>query len=542
MLLSIKRINNLLRIFFVFSSLYTSAQHAKSIKPFLDSLDTELVNKKFYLKVKYDSIKELKNDIQKFTLSQDDKNLYKNYLLLFDEYRSFKYDSAYYYLELAKSEAILLKDPDLLSRTKTKEGFVLLSSGLFKEALDTLNSINIDQLNTKTKFEYYNVLARTYYDLADYNKDQRFNIHYIQKGNIFLEKALEFVEPDSNEYWSTESLKRMKQQDWKGAEFAFRYWINNFDLPQEYYGIATSSLGYLYSQKGFDKKAIEYLTYAAIADIRNATKETVALRNLANEIYKLGYLEKANTYVSLAMDDATFYNARHRKIEISTILPIIEQAQLKKVERQNKRLEKIVMLLGILAVVFVVFLVIIFKQLKTRNAARKEMAKSYLELQKMNKKLSESDIIKQEYITYFIKATSGLINKMDQFQKNAIQKTVAKRYNDLISNLKLYNVKNEREELFFQFDTIFIKLFPSFIHEFNSLFSDNEKTEIKKGELLNTELRLFALYRIGIQDSNQIATFLELSVATIYTYKTRIKSRSNFKDTFEKRIMKIDSI
>ena len=542
MLLSIKRINNLLRIFFVFSSLYTSAQHAKSIKPFLDSLDTELVNKKFYLKVKYDSIKELKNDIQKFTLSQDDKSLYKNYLLLFDEYRSFKYDSAYYYLELAKSEAILLKDPDLLSRTKTKEGFVLLSSGLFKEALDTLNSINIDQLNTKTKFEYYNVLARTYYDLADYNKDQRFNIRYIQKGNIFLEKALEFVEPDSNEYWSTESLKRMKQQDWKGAEFAFRYWINNFDLPQEYYGIATSSLGYLYSQKGFDKKAIEYLTYAAIADIRNATKETVALRNLANEIYKLGYLEKANTYVSLAMDDATFYNARHRKIEISTILPIIEQAQLKKVERQNKRLEKIVMLLGILAVVFVVFLVIIFKQLKTRNAARKEMAKSYLELQKMNKKLSESDIIKQEYITYFIKATSGLINKMDQFQKNAIQKTVAKRYNDLISNLKLYNVKNEREELFFQFDTIFIKLFPSFIHEFNSLFSDNEKTEIKKGELLNTELRLFALYRIGIQDSNQIATFLELSVATIYTYKTRIKSRSNFKDTFEKRIMKIDSI
>ena len=154
----------------------------------------------------------------------------------------------------------------------------------------------------------------------------------------------------------------------------------------------------------------------------------------------------------------------------------------------------------------------------------------------MNKKLSESDIIKQEYITYFIKATSGLINKMDQFQKNAIQKTVAKRYNDLISNLKLYNVKNEREELFFQFDTIFIKLFPSFIHEFNSLFSDNEKTEIKKGELLNTELRLFALYRIGIQDSNQIATFLELSVATIYTYKTRIKSRSNFKGTFEKRI------
>ncbi|WP_194765652.1 DUF6377 domain-containing protein [Tamlana sp. I1] len=530
---------NLLVIFFVFSSLYTFSQNINHV---LDSLDSELNHKKRYLKIKYDSIQELKNNAKKFTLSKDNKNLYKNYLLLFDEYRSFKYDSAYYYLELAKDKAKVLNDPDLLSSIKTKEGFVLLSSGLFKEALDTLNSINVEILHNKTKFEYYTVLARTYYDFADYNKDERFNIQYIQKGNDYLEKALEYVEPDSNEYWATESLKRMKQQDWKGAEFAFRYWINNFDLPQEYYGIATSSLGYLYSQRGFDEKAIEYLAYAAIADIRNATKETVALRNLANEIYKLGYLEKANTYVSLAMDDATFYNARHRKIEISSILPIIEQAQLKKVERQNDRLEKIVILLVVLAIGFIVFLIIIFKQLKTRNAARKEMAASYLQLQEMNKKLSESDAIKQEYITYFINATSELINKMDQFQKNAIQKTVAKRYDDLITNLKRYNVKKEREDLFLQFDTIFLKLFPSYIKEFNALFPEDQKADFKKGELLNTELRLFALYRLGIQDSNQIAAFLELSVATIYTYKTRIKSKSNFKDSFEERVMAIESI
>lgn len=530
---------NLLSILLVFSSLFISAQNINFV---LDSLDRELDNNKLYLKIKYDSIQDFKNNIQKFTLSKDDKNLYKHYMLLFDEYKSFKYDSAYYYLELAKNKANVLKDSDLLSRTKIKEGFVLLSSGLFKESLDTLNSINVDDLYSKTKFEYYRVLARTYYDLADYNKDQRFNIHYIQKGNVYLEKALEFVEPDSNEYWATESLKRMKQQDWKGAEFAFRFWINNFDLPQEYYGIATSSLGYLYSQRGFDEKAIEYLAFAAIADIKNATKETVALRNLANEIYKLGYLERANIYVSLAMDDATFYNARHRKIEISSILPIIEQAQLKKTESQNDRLEKIVILLAVLAVVFIIFLIIIFKQLKTRNAVRKEMAASYLKLQEMNKKLSESDTIKQEYITYFIKTTSELINKMDQFQKNMIQKTVAKKYDDLITNLKRYNVKKERKELFLQFDTIFLKLFPTFIHEFNALYPEDQKIDLKKGDLLNTELRLFALYRLGIQDSNQIAAFLELSVATIYTYKTRIKSKSNFKDSFEEKIMGIQSI
>ncbi|HLT51725.1 MAG TPA: DUF6377 domain-containing protein [Arenibacter sp.] len=536
---NLKKVHKLCGILFAFSSLFSSAQNIDTV---LDSLDKELANKKIYLKMKYDSIHVLKRNVQKFILNNDTKNLHHHYLLLFDEYRSFKYDSAYYYLELAKSKTYLLKDSELLSRTKNKEGFVLLSSGLFKEALDTLYSINVKEQNTDTKFEHYSILARAYYDLADYNKDPRFNIPYIRKGNVYIEKALEFVDPDSPEYWATESLKRMKQHDWKGAEFAFRYWINNYDLPQKYYGIATSSLGYIYSQRGFNEKAIEYLAYAAIADVRNATKETVALRNLANEIYKLGYIEKANAYVGLAMDDAIFYNARHRKIEISSILPIIEQAQLKKVESQNKRLEKIVFLLAVLAIVFVIFLIIIFKQLRARNASKKEMAGSYLKLQEMNKRLSEADSIKQEYITYFIRATSSLINKMDQFQKNAIQKTVAKRYDDLITNLKQYNVKKEREDLFLQFDQIFLKLFPTFIHEYNSLFSDNQQTEVKSGELLNTELRLFALYRLGMQDSNQIAAFLELSVATIYTYKTRIKSKSDFKDNFEEKIMAIKSI
>ena len=319
------------RLIVLFLLLSTTFFFAKDLNPILKELDKALQNKDLYVKQKYDKIKALKGNVHKFTLSQDNKNLYANYMSLFDEYKSFKYDSAYYYLEEAKSTAILLKDHQLLSKTKIKEGFVLLSSGLFKEAIDTLSSIDINKLDTKNKFDYYSIKARAYYDLADYNKDQRYQINYVQKGNLYLQQALALIGPNTNEYWATESLKRMKQQDWKGAEFAFSYWINNFKLPPDYYGIATSSLGYIYSERGFTQKAIEYLALAAIADVKNATKETVALRNLANELFKIGYLEKANEYINLAMDDATFYDARHRKIEISSILPIIEKAQLNKV-------------------------------------------------------------------------------------------------------------------------------------------------------------------------------------------------------------------
>lgn len=530
------------RILILFFFIGSFSLIAQEKNPYLEELDQVLLKKDVYLKQKYRKIEALKKNISKFTLNQNNEELYNCYISLFDEYKSFKYDSAYYYLEQSKIKAKVLKDPKFLSKSRIKEGFVLLSSGLFKEAIDTLNVIDDTKLDLRNKFEYYNIKARAYYDLADYNRDQRFNIHYVQQGNHFLKKALELIGTNTNEYWAAESLKRLKQQDWRGAEFAFSYWINNYNLPAEYYGIATSSLGYIYSERGYTKKAIQYLALAAIADVKNATKETVALRNLANELFKMGYLDKANEYINIAMDDATFYNARHRKIEISTILPIIEKAQLNNVKDKNDKLEKIIILLTILTVIIFLFLGIIFKQLKEKNKARKIMASSYLQLQEMNVSLSEANAIKEEYITYFIKATSAFINKIDHIQKSTLHKIITKKTDEVIASLKRYNVKEERENLFHQFDEIFLRLFPTFVTEFNKLFPSDHKCVVKKGELLNTELRIFALYRLGIQDSNQMAEFLELSVATIYTYKTRIKSKSDFKDTFEQKIMEIKTI
>jgi hypothetical protein len=505
----------------------------------LKQLDKTIDNKDFFLKKKYEKISKLKLDIEKYNYIGNNHELFETYLLLFKEYQSFQYDSAYYYVELAKSKAIILKDSLRLSRAKINEGFVLLSGGLFKEALDTLGSISVNYLPKKYKFQYYSIKARTFYDIADYSRDQRFSTNYIQRGNESLELALEATEPNSNEFWTTESLKRLKRQDWEGAEQAFTYWLNNFEVPPNYYGIATSSLAYIYSMRGFDEKCIEYLTLSAISDIKNATKETVALRNLANELFKLGDLEHANKYISLAMDDATFYDARHRKIEISSILPIIEKAQLNKLKEQKNILKKTVLLLTALTILVIVFLIIIFKQLKAKNASRKVLTETNNKLKELNENLKEADIIKQEYITYFLRITSDFIHKIDSIQKSTLQKIIAKKPNDVIDILKRYSVKQARTHLFEQFDDVFLKLFPTFIDEYNKLFLEKEKAIIKKENALNTELRIFALYRLGFQDSNQVADFLELSVATIYSYKTRIKGKSNCKDSFEEKIMEI---
>jgi len=529
-------------LFFYFLFLSSILMQGQEINPILKDLDNAIINEGAYLKQKYAHIKKLEINVNKFTLSKDNKNLYKSYMLLFEQYQSFKYDSAYIYLEKAKSKALILNDPQLLTETRIKEGFILLSSGLFKEAIDTLSIINKTKLDLNQKFEYHITQARAYYDLADYNKDNRYNISYIRKGNLNLEKALLLIKKNTNEFWAIESLKRMKQQDWKGAEFAFNYWINNFKLTPRNYGIATSSLGYIYSERGYTEKAIHYLALAALADVKNATKETVALRNLANELYKLGDLDKAYKYIIIAMDNAVFYNARHRKIEISSILPIIEKAQYNNIKTKHDTLVKIMLVLSAFTLIIAIFLGIIFKQLKERNAARKSMAASFNKLQELNLSLSEANTIKQEYITYFIKATSTLISKIDAIQKNTLHKIITKKTEEVIASLKRYNVKEERDNLFRQFDEIFLKLFPTYVADFDQLFPNDHKNILKNGDLLNTELRIFALYRLGIQDSNQMANFLDLSVTTIYTYKTRIKSSSNFKENFEQKIMSIKTI
>lgn len=505
----------------------------------LKELELTINQRDDYSKRKYETIDKLKKEVNKHLYKENKSKLYNDYFLLFKEYQSFRCDSAYYYIEQVKSITSKTNDPLKLSRIKIKEGFVLMSSGLFTQAIDTLNSISLEDLPNQYKFEYYSVKARTYYDLADYTSDNRFSFDYIKKGNNYLEKALLYVQPNTNEYWNTESLRRLKSQDWDGAKEAFEIWINNYDLPVEYRAIALSSLAHVYSEIGDNQKNINYLALAAIADIKSATKETVALRNLARELFKIGDLKKAYKYIGIAMEDATFYNARHRKVELSSILPIIEKAQIQKTERQNDTLEGIIFILSILAVLVVVFLFIIFKQLKAIKVSRRILAHSNHKLQKLNSNLREADTIKQEYITYFLKVSSDFIRKIDQIQKSTFQKIMAKRPDEVLVVLKKYSVKNARNHLFQQFDEVFLKLFPSFLDDYYNLFPEKERVHLSTDKSLNNELRIFALYRLGIQDSNQVADFLELSIATVYSYKTRIKSKSNFKENFEKKIMEI---
>lgn len=502
-------------------------------------LDNEIHNNLKFQKKKNIELHELIDKASKIELSGTSEEIYNSYLKLYEGYKTFKYDSAYYFLEKAKDIAINTKDSKLINHVKVDESFILLSAGLFTEALDTLKSINSNELDAIYNFKFHFTKARTFFDLADYSNDERFRIKYTRKGIDNLKLALKNVDGHSSENLLASGLLELKMQNWKNARDIYLNWINAYELSPENYGIATSSLSYIYSEMNEEEKSIKYLAVAALSDLRNAITENIALRILATKLYKKGDLERANKYVKTALSDANFYNARHRVNQISTILPIIESAQLYRVEQKNNNLQKTIFLLIILTFIILVFSFIIYKQLKEKKTARNALNENNKKLQQMNLNLIEADTIKQDYITYFLKATSDLINKMGSLQKAGVLKIRTKKPDELLQVLQKYSAKKERTALFHQFDEVFLKLFPSFIANFNQLFPEDERKNLKEGELLNTELRIYALYRLGIQDNKQVADFLDVSISTIYSYKTRLKAKSYFKDSFESKIMEI---
>lgn len=519
------------------------AYSAENLDSLLNVLDKNIeMSDSFLLKKRsrIDNYTILLNRTGKLLPEEQKFTLYSN---LFNEYESFIYDSAFKYAEKMRNSADKLKDNPRIALSKIKICFTLLSSGLFKEALDTLNSINPKNLPDSILVDYYSVYARTYFDLADYDKDIRFQAPYHHIGNRYIDSALNYLENNSLTYQSLLCLKKMKQDDMFEAQKAFEKLLENYQMPHHQYAINASSLGYIYSLQGQTEKAIAMLIKAAIADIQSSTKETVALRNLSDLLFKNGDLKKSYKFIKMAMNDATFYNARHRKIEIATILPIIEGEQLNTVEKQRSLLLIYSALITLLIILVVVFLAIIFRQLKKLKAAKQIIQETNMSLTETNNKLMEANKIKEEYIGYFFTINSEYLDKIEKFQKEVNRKLATGRIDDIKNIIKNIDLKREREELYYSFDKIFLKLFPDFVKTFNSYFKDEDKIVLKDNELLNTDLRIFALIRMGISDNEKIAKILEYSVNTIYTYKTKIKNKSLVpNELFESKINEIKTV
>lgn len=500
-----------------------------------------------------EELKEVFEDARKDELHSQ----YFTCVKLYEEYKSFKFDSAFVYAKRMEKLAAQLNDSSKINIAKIKISFILLSAGLFKETFENLVKINNSQQQPDSvRAEYYSLMCRYYLDLGHYNNDIYYAPNYKKQRNLYIDSALALFPKGSFDNHHFIGLKSLKEGNVKKAIGELETLLNRPDITQHQAAIIASTLGSIYLDDKQIDKAINYQIKAAVADIKSSTKETYAIFNLAQLLFEHGDFEKASVFIEKAVDDASFYGARLRKVQVSTILPIIQSKKLNYVESQRKLWITYGAIASFLLLLLVFMVITIYRQFTKLKKAKQTITEAHLnleaananlhtansDLQEVNSKLSEANKIKEEYIGYFFNINSEFFLKISRFKRSIEKKINDRKLDDVRALVNGINVNQEKEELLKSFDKVFLKLFPNFVKEFNSLFKEEDQIKLKDNEFLNTDLRIYALIRMGITDNEKIANVLEYSVNTIYTYKAKIKHKSIVpKDEFDKRIMNIGS-
>ncbi|RYE22327.1 MAG: tetratricopeptide repeat protein, partial [Sphingobacteriaceae bacterium] len=497
----------------------------KTPEPDFKLLNQELNKQKIYDGRKKHIIQNLKL-LLKNTSSADFKQQFKLCEQLYDQYKSYQYDSAYLYTSKLQHLSLQLKDKNKEAYSKVKTGFILLSAGMFKETAEMLDSVDIRYLEDRTKFEYYELQSRAGYDLAAFNHDLHYTPYYNQLAGKYLDSAIAISKPGSYNRIYYENYRKFKNRDYAAAETGFVNLLKNPVLTLHQIAIIASTLSNVYIATNEEQKSDEMLIKAVIKDIQTSTKETVALFWLAEKLYKSGDVKNAYVYIQQAMKDAEFYGARQRQVQISTVLPIIAAQNLQLLEKEKTRFLIYLLSTTVLSLLVIVVSIKLFKQLKDLRIKEKIIADKNDELNSINQKLEDDTHIKEEYIGYFFDLISGYILKLEKLKRSVDMKLSVKKYDDIPAIIHSIQIKKEREILFRTFDEVFLKIFPHFVTSFNALFKAEDQIWPKEHEVLTTDLRIFALIRLGIADNETIAKILEYSEKTIYVYKMRMKAKS----------------
>lgn len=508
----------------------------------LNRLHAELSHKKAYDDEKEVRIKRLKTKLG--ALAAGDLNAQYNICsALYEEYKVYQFDSAYVYTQKLLNISKAIHDASRLNKSKIKVSFLLLSAGMFNETFECLSQIDPTALDDGSRTEYYSIKSRAYSDLGDYNSDNTYAPFDRKEAIRLIDSAILLSKPNSYQRLYYMGNKQVVSNQLGQPCSYYIDLLKNYQLTDHQRAMVATGLSFFYNKPGQNEERTILMTIGAINDIRSSTKETLAMFMLGQQLYQDGDIKDAYTFMQQAMDDADFYGARLRKVKIGAVLPIIAKQEILVAENEKNRF--LIYLLSIAAVATLISLVsfIVFIQLKRVKVKEKIIEEKNAQLERINIRLEEDTHIKEEYIGYFFDVISGYILKLEKLKRGIERRVITKRFDEILASVNEINIKKEREGLFYTFDHVFLKIFPNFISTFNSLFKKEDQIWPKDHEALTTDLRIFALMRLGINDNETIANILQYSVNTIYVYKMRIKARALVSgEQFDQKIMAIKAV
>lgn len=539
--------------FLLYVCVASSASAANRLDSLLNVLDKAIEEHEAYTHKREGRIGQLKE--RRAHAAACSPELYNLNMELYKEYKVFVCDSAIHYLNENMAIATQMNDLARKSESKLLLSYLFASSGMYKEAVDMVKSVDRSQLNLRLLTAYYSCYDHAYGELGYYTQDKMSAGYYWQISSAYKDSLYTVLDPQSEEYLAMrETSFRDKHNHAEALRINdLRLSMAPFATPR--YAIITFYRSLIFQRTGDRENQKYYLALSAISDIQSAIKDHASLWTLAQVLYEEGDIERSYRYIRFSWNDTKFYNARLRSWQSAGILSLIDKTYQAMMEKKNAQLKQDLLLITVLVLLLAVALVYIYRQMKKLSVARNGLEAANTQLQQLNEELqqmnlclqstnlelSESNQIKEEYIARFVKLCSTYIDKLDAYRRMVHKKASAGKVADLLKMTHSQDaLDKELEELYANFDSAFLHLFPDFVKKFNALLQDSEQMVLKKGEQLNTELRIFALIRLGIDDSSQIAEFLRYSVNTIYNYRAKVKNKARgSRDDFDNRVLNI---
>lgn len=525
----------------------------------LDSLLLTL-EQNMHKRAHFEALKVQKIERIKALLKDTDSDTEKAYQIqkkLITEYIKFNFDSTLLYTRKNLNLAKRLNNGLYIAESNLTLCGLLSSSGRYKESTDILHSIANKNLTVNVLTKYYKQYREVYTNLSYHTTLDENTALYKHLAKIYTDSLLLVLEKNSSEYLSiTEEQNRVK------GHLLISKQINTVRLAMVEPGTPDhAKVAYdrsqIYKQELDFINQKKYLTISAISDIQASVKDNASLADLALILNEEGVVDKAYQYISFAMDDVLFYNSSLRFLSMSSILPIITEDYQRKSEKQKANLRTYLKIISLLSVVLLLALLFIYRQVRITLKAQKalRMANSKLKtlnndlynannkLNNLNTELSESNHIKEQYIGNFLTICSNYIDKLDGYRKMVNKQISNRKVEELFTYTRSKHIiDSEVQEFYENFDNTFLNIYPNFVDELNNLLLEDERIVLKNGELLNTELRIFALIRLGITDSSKIAKLLRYSVNTIYNYRVKVKNKAaGNREHFEAKVMEIDA-
>lgn len=485
----------------------------------------------------YAAVREARIEALRQQLAQTDREA-KDYFRLnaemYQEYKAYICDSALHYLSRNLRWARVHSEQEAADETLIRRAHLMSSAGMYKEASEDLELINPSGLAAHLLPDYYECYRHLYGELGIYTQDAFRRSHYHRLSATYDDSLMQVLTPISALYLERREMAEMASGHLQEALSINDARLARFRTNTPEYALVTYHRSLIYHRLRDRENEMYYLALSALTDIRLAITDHASLWNLAQLLYEHDDLERAYRYIRFSWNETNHYNARSRSLQTAGILSLIDLTYQAMQQKQNHRLRIYLWLISILSLLLFVAILWINRQMKRLAVARNH-------LEQANEQLQMSNHIKEEYIGRFLKLCSTYIDRLDAYRRMVNKKLSGGQTDELLKMVRSRDVLNtDLKELYANFDTAFLHLFPHFVEKFNELLQPEERIVLRKGELLNTELRIFALIRLGIDDSSQIAEFLRYSVNTIYNYRAKVKNKACIsREDFEARVMQI---